>query len=387
MSPRTASKYHASGSRQQTFDKSSRKVVTFRRNFRYSRGDMAKVATKLRAAETGQDSGLGLTAGAPRWSPKAIFTVLKRLSKQKVTIMFIPHSDRKIGHFSINALGLLVIGLFTLALVISFFFLATMYSGTEQGIVEKSVSLEEVRSHLGTTLAQVKDLMKIYQDFQGTMAGTLKEMNINATASESSPLQGGDLAKLEDAQELSSTEVREVLDIKRLSKALSDAINPLNEISDAWKTQKKLLSDIPNLWPVVGGRSAISMEFGPTRHPIRGDWYVNRGVDISGQAGLSIVASANGKVTDVHYDAQSGYGASVEIEHKYGFRTRYTNLGTWIVSPGDEVYQGQRIGTMGNSGVSTGNHFHFEIMMGTQVLDPASFLKISTDFSRASGKA
>lgn len=346
---------------------------------------MAKEATKLRATDTEWESGSSFVSGVSRWSPKGLFTTLKQLSKQKVSIMFIPHSDRKVGHFSINALVLLLLGVVSLALVISFFFLATMYSGTEQGIVEKSVSLEEVRTHLDTTLAQVKDLMKIYQDFQGTMAGTLKEMNINAGATESAPLQGGDLSKLEDAQELSSTEVREVLDIKRLSKALSDAINPLNEISDAWKTQKKLLSDIPNLWPVVGGRSAISMEFGPTRHPIRGDWYVNRGVDISGQAGLSIVASANGKVTDVHYDAQYGYGATVEIEHKYGFRTRYTNLGTWIVAPGDEVYQGQRIGTMGNSGVATGNHFHFEIMVGTQVLDPASFLKISTDFSRANG--
>jgi len=194
-------------------------------------------------------------------------------------------------------------------------------------------------------------------------------------------LRGQDLANLKDAQELSSTEVREVLDIKRLSKALSDAINPLNEISKAWKIQKRLLSDIPNLWPATGGRSAISMEFGPTRHPIRGDWYVNRGVDISGQAGMSIVSSANGKVTDVHYDLLSGYGATVEVEHKYGFRTRYTNLGTWVVAPGDEVYQGQRIGTLGNSGISTGNRFHFEIMMGTQVLDPASFLRISTDFS------
>lgn len=297
--------------------------------------------------------------------------------------MLIPHSDQRVRHLRLNALGALLGASGVLGLVAAFIVLATVYAGTEQSLVQKSASLSEVDGQLDQSLAQVKDLMKIYQDFQGTMSGTLRELNIQGSASSSAAAAGGDLANLVDSQELATGELREVLDVKRLSKALSDAIDPLNQITKVWRNQKKLLSDIPNLWPVTGGRSTICLGFGPTRHPIRGDWYVNRGVDISGQSGLFVVSAANGKVTDVRYDTEGGYGATVEIEHKYGFRTRYANLGTWVVAPGEEVYQGQRIGTLGTSGVEPGNRFHFEIMMGTQVLDPASFLKISPDAGRA----
>ena len=65
--------------------------------------------------------------------------------------------------------------------------------------------------------------------------------------------------------------------------------------------------------------------------------------------------------------------------------TRYAHLGHQFVQEGDEVVQGQRIGTLGNSGMSTGAHVHFEIILGNQVLDPVSFLKISNNFKRWTG--
>lgn len=298
---------------------------------------------------------------------------------RRVTFMVIPHSDRRIAHFQVHSIILIFIGALVAGLLLAFLALTTLFTGTEQGIVEKSISLDQAKGSLDTVLGQVNGLMKIYGEFQGTMMGTLKEMNLDTAGTDRGGTHSGDLARLSNAQEMSSAEVREVLDIKKLSRALSDAILPLNEISKAWKTQKQLLSDIPNLWPVTGGRSAIDMRFGPNRHPLRYDWYIHQGVDIAAAEGLFVVASANGKVTDVHYDQSGGFGATVEIEHKYGFRTRYANLGTFFVRPGDEVYQGQRIGTVGMTGESTAPELHFEILLGTQILDPASFLKISTE--------
>jgi murein DD-endopeptidase MepM/ murein hydrolase activator NlpD len=277
---------------------------------------------------------------------------------------------------------LVLAGALVTGLLLAFLVLATIFSGTEQGIVEKATSLHETQTGLDGILVQVNDLMKIYHDFQGTMTGTLKEMNLGGPDSGKTAASGGDLSRLVNAQEMSSNEAREVLDIKKLSRALSDAITPLNEIALAWKTQKQLLSDIPNLWPVSGGRSSITMGFGLNRHPLRFDWYIHQGVDIAGAEGLFVVASANGKVTNVHFDLDNGMGATVEIEHKYGFRTRYGHLGSWFVQPGDEVYQGQRIGALGTTGETTGPNLHFEILLGTQILDPAGFLKISTEIDR-----
>ena len=316
---------------------------------------------------------------------KPVLHRMREWSGRRVTFMVVPHSDRKIANFQINTVALVFVAALVAGLVLSFLALVTVFSGTEQGIVEKSTSLRSTQASLEGILAQVNDLMKIYRAFQGTMTGTLKEMNLNDQDNGKNAAASGDLARLLNAQEMATNEVREVLDIKKLSRALSDAIAPLNEISQVWRTQKQLLSDIPNLWPVSGGRSSITMAFGPNRHPLRYDWYIHQGVDIHGVQGLVFVAAANGKVTNVHFDQDNGLGATIEVEHKYGFRTRYGNLGTWFVQPGDEVYQGQRIGTMGTTGVTTGPHLHFEILLGTQILDPASFLKISTDIERMSG--
>ena len=332
-------------------------------------------------------SGFDLEAAvisAPGLSPTNL-SLARRFqawSGKKFTFMIVPHSDRRVLNFQINALVVAMIGGLVLGLILTFLAMVTLFSGTEQHIVEKASSLRSARTNLESVLDQVNGLMKIYQDFQGTMTGTLKEMNLNTGSTHGAAVNGGDLARIANAQEMSSNEVRQVLDIKKLARALGDAIVPLNEISRVWKTQKQLLSDIPNVWPVVGGRSAIFMRFGPNLHPLRNEWFIHQGVDIQGATGLFVVASANGKVTDVHYDLSNGNGEMVEIEHKYGFRTRYANLGTCFVQPGDEVYQGQRIGSVGATGVSTGPHLHFEILLGTQILDPASFLKISTDIDR-----
>jgi murein DD-endopeptidase MepM/ murein hydrolase activator NlpD len=307
------------------------------------------------------------------------FDRTRRWLSRRITFMVIPHSDRRIAHIQIHAVILLSAGALVAGLMLAFLALTTVFSGTEQGIVEKSVSLDIAKGSLDSLLGQVNGLMKIYGEFQGTMTGTLREMNLETGGGETGTGSRGDLARLDNAQEMSSAEVREVLDIKKLSKALSDSISPLNEISKAWKTQKQLLSDLPNLWPVSGGRSAITMGFGPNRDPLRHDWTIHPGVDIAGAVGLFVAASANGKVTDVRYDQANGMGATVEVEHKYGFRTRYANLGTWFVQPGDEVYQGQRIGTIGTTGETTAPRLHFEILVGTQILDPAGFLTVSSD--------
>jgi murein DD-endopeptidase MepM/ murein hydrolase activator NlpD len=127
------------------------------------------------------------------------------------------------------------------------------------------------------------------------------------------------------------------------------------------------------------------MEFGPNRHPINDQWYLHKGIDIADAVGVPIVAAANGKVTEVGVDP-TGYGVYVWIDHKYGFRTRYSHLQRASVSEGQEVHQGETLGTLGNTGLSTGPHLDFIIVLGTDVVDPSAFLKISTpDFKRWMG--
>lgn len=86
------------------------------------------------------------------------------------------------------------------------------------------------------------------------------------------------------------------------------------------------------------------------------------------------MATANGQVVTVGYD--DGYGNYVVIKHKHGIYTRYAHLGTVRVEKGDQVSQRQIIGTIGNTGISTGPHLHYEIHIGSDVVDPSPYINI-----------
>ena len=102
------------------------------------------------------------------------------------------------------------------------------------------------------------------------------------------------------------------------------------------------------------------------------------GVDIANVQGTTIVASASGTVYKVlggclvgDDSCQGGYGNNIVIQHENGYFTRYAHLHEILVSPGQKVKQGEKIGTMGNTGHSTGTHLHFEIRKGGSFSDRA----------------
>ena len=91
------------------------------------------------------------------------------------------------------------------------------------------------------------------------------------------------------------------------------------------------------------------------------------------RSGDPIIATANGRVVTAAFDASYGY--YVVIQHKYGYYTRYAHMSRFIVTKGQTVSQGDVIGYVGNTGVTTGAHLHYEVHIGSEVVDPAEFVK------------
>ena len=112
--------------------------------------------------------------------------------------------------------------------------------------------------------------------------------------------------------------------------------------------------------------------YGYRVHPITGDYKLHGGIDFGG--GGTIVASKSGTVVIAGYD--SGWGHYVKIDHGNGFQTLYAHMvaGSLLVSPGQQVSQGQQIGTMGSTGSSTGVHLHFEMYKNGSRVNPAPYL-------------
>ena len=120
------------------------------------------------------------------------------------------------------------------------------------------------------------------------------------------------------------------------------------------------------LWPVSG--TTITSGYGNRTHPILKTKKFHRGLDIRVGMGTPLKASFTGVVT--YASAKGGYGNLIELERSDGIRVRYAHLDKISVNKGDTVKEGQIIGATGNTGLSTGPHLHFEILIDGNPVDP-----------------
>lgn len=110
--------------------------------------------------------------------------------------------------------------------------------------------------------------------------------------------------------------------------------------------------------------------FGGRRHPILGYTKMHTGVDWSSPYGTPIYASGNGVVERAGWEG--GYGKYVRIQHNNGYETAYGHMSAFAkgMEPGKRVRQGQVIGFVGSTGMSTGAHVHYEILVNGRFVDP-----------------
>ncbi len=113
------------------------------------------------------------------------------------------------------------------------------------------------------------------------------------------------------------------------------------------------------LFPIIGSAITTS-EFGMRQHPVIGRWLMHAGKDLAAPEGTPVVAALSGTV--MSSGLAGGYGIAVELEHNPPQRrTLYGHLSEIYVKPGQYVQQGEVIGRVGSTGLSTGPHLHFEL--------------------------
>ncbi|TGE37041.1 LysM peptidoglycan-binding domain-containing protein [Desulfosporosinus fructosivorans] len=113
---------------------------------------------------------------------------------------------------------------------------------------------------------------------------------------------------------------------------------------------------------------------GPINSPFGSRWgSVHTGIDIGGSTGTPFSAAAAGKVISAGWSG--GYGNMILIDHGNGVQTRYGHSSKLLVSVGQKVTQGQRIGLVGSTGNSTGSHLHFEVILNGSTVNPLNYLR------------
>ena len=124
------------------------------------------------------------------------------------------------------------------------------------------------------------------------------------------------------------------------------------------------------IWPCPSC-TYITSRFGPRTHPITGAYKNHTGLDIGAGYGASILAADGGTV--ILAEVNGGYGNCVMIDHGNGYVTLYGHMSSYAVSEGQSVSQGDTVGYVGSTGMSTGPHLHFEVRSGGNRIDPEQF--------------
>ncbi|HEV8355373.1 MAG TPA: M23 family metallopeptidase [Gemmatimonadales bacterium] len=142
------------------------------------------------------------------------------------------------------------------------------------------------------------------------------------------------------------------------------------EAGDSLALHAERLAATPSIMPTAGW---LSSAFSRMReHPILHEARAHEGLDVSAPMGTPIEAPANGVVTQAGWEP--GYGNTIVINHGFGIVTKFAHASRILVRVGARVRRGERIALVGNTGLSTGPHLHYEVHVNGIAVNPARYI-------------
>jgi murein DD-endopeptidase MepM/ murein hydrolase activator NlpD len=161
--------------------------------------------------------------------------------------------------------------------------------------------------------------------------------------------------------------------IDQLTKQLYLQSKSFDEVIDLAKNKSNMLASIPAIQPVANkDLKRMASGYGYRIHPIYKTRKMHYGMDFSAKTGTEIYATGDGVVSKIKR-SKRGYGNYVKINHGFGYETLYAHMSKYIVKRGQKVKRGEVIGYVGNSGISTAPHLHYEVRKDNKKINPMNF--------------
>lgn len=177
------------------------------------------------------------------------------------------------------------------------------------------------------------------------------------------PLWPVDSAAAKDAYAVS-------YDLSALERRARLLTTSLTEATDSLVAHRKLMEATPSILPTNGW---LSSPFSKARmHPILHELLPHEGIDLAAPTGTPIFATADGRV--IHAGWLGGYGLTVEIDHGFGYTTLYGHASKLLVKVGQHVDRGDVIAQVGDTGLSTSSHLHYEVLLNGRPVNPTNYI-------------
>jgi murein DD-endopeptidase MepM/ murein hydrolase activator NlpD len=251
----------------------------------------------------------------------------------------------------------------------SIFFDSPKEKGLKRQISELKANYQIVNDELTKIESVLTDLQE-------------RDDNIYRTIFEAEPIHSnvreagtGGTNNYRNLEKLENSEL--VIDVKsRLDKIMKKVYvqsTSYDEIIDLAKNKERMLASIPAIQPISNkDLKRTASGWGYRIHPIYKIRKFHYGMDFTAPHGTEIYATGDG-VIEIVNSSKRGYGNKVVINHGYGYKTLYGHMSAFNVKQGQKVRRGDVIGFVGNSGLSTAPHLHYEVMLNGKKVNPVNY--------------
>ena len=299
---------------------------------------------------------------------------------QRHTYRFNPHTLRyekvfvslrdRVKRISFNVLFGVVLGVVIVIVGLQF-----MASPKERAMQRELSQYKRQTRLLGERVERAERVLEDLEERDDVLYRTIFESEPVSDAERHSGIGGveryAEFEGLADGELLKNTTQK----VDDLTKRLYVESRSLDEIYDMARTKSERMASMPAIMPVAKGQCKVVSGFGMRFHPILKYRRLHSGIDMAARQGTPIYATGDGVVRVAARNPQGfgGYGIVAVIDHGFGFQTLYAHMASVTVRPGRHVKRGEQIGTVGSTGMSSGSHLHYEVILNGKKVDPVYY--------------
>ncbi len=286
---------------------------------------------------------------------------------KRFTVMIIPEEGEKIRRIKVRR-GLVSFALVGLMLFIgTFSFFVYSHLNSQFGKSEL-VRLRQVNSQQRHDLQRLTANVELMRKDLLSLAETearVRQLADFESSPKAVPVAIGGIPEGSSAENVDSIQQ----ELNQLQLAIELRRQSQEEVRNYLNDQVSLSRATPNGWPTKGW---ITSYFGMRQIPNGTGRRIHEGLDIAANTGTPVYATADGVVARVEYSRS--YGKTVVVDHGYGYRTLYAHNSKNTVKRGARVRRGDKLAEVGNTGISTGPHVHYEVQLNGVPIDPRKSL-------------
>lgn len=303
------------------------------------------------------------------------FHKLKEKGKERLTIMFIPHSEKKILNFHISNFVLFFsIIAISLVVTIAIFSIEKQETTYKRQVAYQSANYQ-IKIQLNKFVEITNELVSKTDKVKYTLNQLFKLTGLSSESFFVDPrAQGGPEVPLPGNETARQRE--EIAEINLLKQVHTDTLTigqKINRLSNHMRRFRRIANNYPSIWPLIGG-GAVAREFGVQLSDFTNKPTFNTGLFIKSFGGTPVRSTANGTVSEVGYSKK--LGVYCIVRHGYGFSSTYGFLQNLKVKVGQTLKKGEEIGEVGVSGSAIGYGLYYEIKIGTEFVDPSDFISL-----------